>query len=158
MQKTHWKKLNNPNYIGAYSLMDSGEAKDMTVTIEKVVQESVSGPDGKKEDCIVAYLKGHKPMILNATNSKIITALYESPFIEDWAGKKITLYVSIVRAFGAEVEALRIRLSAPQLPELKEGHPKWEGAQQALALEQCTIDDIRKQFTISKANEDKLYS
>ena len=155
MQKTHWKKLNNPNYIGAYSLMDSGEAKDLTVTIEKVVQESVSGPDGKKEDCIVAYLKGHKPMILNATNSKIITALYQSPFIEDWAGKKITLYVSIVRAFGEEVEALRIRLSARQLPERKEGHPKREGAQQALAREQCTIEDTKKQITISKQNEKK---
>ena len=101
-KKTHWKKLDNPNYIGAYSLMD-GEVKDLTVIIEKVITEEVKSDRGK-EVCKVAYLKGQKPLILNATNSKIIQSIYDTPYIEDWKGKEITLYVARIKAFGDEIE------------------------------------------------------
>ena len=46
MSKTHWKSLINPDYLGAYSLSDSG---DMTVTIDYVVSEEITGSQGKKE-------------------------------------------------------------------------------------------------------------
>lgn len=114
-EKTHWKKLINPEYIGAYSL-EAG--KDLTVTIEKVVREMVTGDGGKKEECTVAYLKGHKPLILNRTNSKTITKLYNSPYIEDWAGKQITLYATTTRVAGETVECLRIRPTLPKADEL----------------------------------------
>ena len=67
MEKTHWKRLVNPNYIGVYSL-DNG--KDLIVTIDKVVREQVVSTGGKKEECTVAYLRGQKPLILNRTNAK----------------------------------------------------------------------------------------
>jgi len=41
-KKTHWRKLDNPNYLGAYSLLD-GQTKELTVTIEKVVVEVEAG-------------------------------------------------------------------------------------------------------------------
>lgn len=107
--KTHWKRLVNPDYIGAYAL-NPGE--DLTVTIRNVAREMVTQAGGKKEECTVAHLVGHKPFILNATNSKTIAKLY-GPYIEDWAGKQITLYASSTK-FGSEmVECLRIRQSAP---------------------------------------------
>ena len=90
MAQTHWKKLINPDYIGAYAL-DPG--KDLTVQISQVRREMVTGADGKKEECTVAYLKDQKPMILNVTNCKTIEKLY-GPYIEDWAGKHITLYAA----------------------------------------------------------------
>ena len=107
---THWKKLTNPNYIGSH---DFQPGKELTVTIESVISELVKAFDGQKlkeETCIVAKLKGaKKPLILNKTNSKIISRNLDSPYIEDWAGKQITLYVAKVRAFGEFVEAIRVK-------------------------------------------------
>ena len=111
MAQTHWKKLINPDYIGAYAL-DPG--KDLNVQISTVKREMVTGADGKKEECTVAYLVGQKPMILNVTNCKSIEKLY-GPYIEEWSGKFITLYVSKVRAFGETVDALRIRNRVPTI-------------------------------------------
>lgn len=111
--KTHWKKLSNPDYLGAYAL-DPGQ--DLIVTIRSVGNENVIGSDGKKEECIVAHFKERdvKPMIINATNAKTVTKLLKSPYIEDWAGRKIQLFVDNVKAFGEVVEALRVR---PFLPK-----------------------------------------
>ena len=117
---THWKKLENPDYIGAYSIE---QGKDLIVTIEKVVREMVTGTGGKKEECSVAYLKGQKPFILNRTNQKTISKVAGTPYIEQWAGKQIILYVAHIKAFGEDnVECLRVRPILPQvtLPELKE--------------------------------------
>ncbi len=103
--KTHWKRLMNPDYIGAYWLP---EGEDVTVVIDYVVREMITGTGGKKEECTVAHLKGVKPFILNATNSKTIAKLY-GPYIEDWAGKRITLYASTTKMGGDTVECLRVR-------------------------------------------------
>lgn len=103
--KTHWKKLINPDYIGAYALPEN---QDLTVTIAAVSREIVVSTGGKKEECTVAKLVGQKPLILNVTNSKSIAAMY-GPYIEDWAGKQITLYAATTRLAGETVECLRIR-------------------------------------------------
>ena len=112
MSETHWKKLINPDYLGAYSL-DPG--KDMILTIRQVTKEMVTGADGKKEECIVCYWQEEqKPMILNVTNCKMIAKLLKSPYIERWAGHRIQIGAEVVSAFGEKVEALRVR---KQLPE-----------------------------------------
>lgn len=112
--KTHWKRLINLDYIGAYSLEDG---KDMNVTIEKVVRELVTGNGGKKEECTVAYLFGSKPFIINRTNGKMIQKILGTPFIEDWTGKTITLYATTTKVAGEEVECLRVR---PIIPIVKD--------------------------------------
>ena len=112
MSETHWKKLINPDYLGAYSL-DPG--KDMILTIKQVRKEMITGTDGKKEECIVCYWQeDQKPMILNVTNCKMIAKLLKTPYIERWAGHRIQIGAEVVSAFGEKVEALRIR---KQLPE-----------------------------------------
>ena len=113
---THWKKLTNPDYLGAYAL-EPGQ--DLIVTIKSVANEVVTGTDGKKETCsVMRFTENVKPMILNATNSKMITKLLKTPYIERWAGRKIQIYVENgVKAFGDVVDALRIR---PFLPVEKE--------------------------------------
>ena len=150
--KTHWKKLVNPQYIGAYSL-DPGQ--DLVVTIEKVVREMVQGPDGKKEECTVAYLVNQKPFILNSTNSKNIAKVAGSSYIEDWAGKSVTLYVAKVKAFGEVVDALRVRPEPPviKLPELTPSHAKWNGAVKALKDGNTTLNVIKSKFIVSAENE-----
>ena len=157
MTKTHWKKLTNPNYIGSYAL-DPGE--DRIVTIEKVVREMVKGADGKSEECTVAHLKGEKPLILNKTNCKIITKVYGTPYIEEWSGKKIKLYVAQVKAFGDTVDALRIRQEVPvqKKPDLRPDHPKWEEAKKAVQSGNATIEQIKKHFNLTATNEKNLKS
>jgi hypothetical protein len=117
MSLTHWKKLTNPNYLGAYSIENG---KDLILTIGKVTQEEVIGSDGKKEDCTVAYFSdADKPMILNSTNCKQIAKLAGSPYIEKWSGLKIQVGVEKVKAFGDVVEALRVRKFPPKAVSIK---------------------------------------
>lgn len=118
MTLTHWKKLTNCDYLGAYALEPD---QDLIVTIKSVSNELVTGTDGKKETCsVMRFMEDVKPMVLNATNSKTITKLLKTPYIEEWAGRKIQLYVQKnVKAFGDIVDALRIRPFLPVEKELK---------------------------------------
>jgi len=119
MSKTHWKKLCSPDYLGAYSL-DPG--KDMTLTIKSVASETVTGPDNRKEECmVIRFVEDVKPMIVNVTNAKTITKLYKTPYIEEWAGCKITIFADTVKAFGEVVEALRIRSTVPKFTAAPSG-------------------------------------
>lgn len=158
MSKTHWKKLTNPNYIGAYSLEDG---KDLVVQIESVTRELVTGENGKKDEYTVAKLKNQKPFILNATNQKLISKALGTPFIEDWVGKKITLYVSYTKLKGDDVECLRVRSEAPKeqvnkKPELTPNHQKWDDAKKVIKAGTYKIDDLKQKYSISVENEKLL--
>lgn len=158
MEKTHYKKLRNPNYIGSYELMTGGEPKDLVVEITKASKQMVQNGD-KKEEAMVVEFKHNKPMICNSTNAKSITKALGSPYVEDWSGKHITLYVAKVRAFGETVDALRVRPDAPKppsLPDLNPNHPKWQGAITAMKAGKTTIEAIRKQYTLNDENEKLL--
>jgi hypothetical protein len=155
MEKTHWKKWTNPDYIGTY-ILSPGEEK--TVKIKKVIREMVTGMNGKKEECTVAHLENEKPFILNRTNCKIIAKLYNSPYIEDWPGKLITIYAAKVNAFGEEVDGLRIRQNLPtpfKLPDLTPTHPKWGDV--ATAIQNgFTIEQVKTKYAVSPDNEKLL--
>lgn len=144
--KTHWKLLSNPDYIGAYWL-PPGE--DVTVTIDYVVREVITGTGGKKEECTVAHLKGVKPFILNATNSKSIAKLY-GPFIEDWAGKQITLYASTAKLAGETVECLRVRpkVAVRTPPTITEA--RLTKALDSVKAGEYTLDKLRANFTLTE--------
>lgn len=116
---THWKKLHNPDYLGAYALTPG---QDLIATIKTVGNENVVGTDGKKEECMVMHFaeRDVKPMILNSTNAKTIAKLLKTPYVENWSGRKIQIYTAEVKAFGEVVDALRIR---PFLPKLDEDKP-----------------------------------
>lgn len=106
MGLTHWKKLDNPDYLGSFAFQP-GEKK--TLTISHVKRELVNSPDGKREECSVLHFKEQeKPMILNATNGKMISKHANSPYLEDWTGLQIVLGVRKVKAFGEIVDAVRV--------------------------------------------------
>jgi len=111
--KTHWKKLTNPDYLGVYALQPG---QDMILTIKLVTRETITGADGKKEECtLINFVEPAKPMILNNTNAKTIERIYRNPFVQDWAARKIQLYSESVKAFGETVDALRIRPFIPKV-------------------------------------------
>lgn len=145
-KKTHWKLLINPDYIGAYWL-PPGE--DVTVTIDYVVREQVVGSGGKKEECTVAHLKGGvKPFILNITNSKTIAKLYGN-YIEDWAGKQITLYASTAKLAGDVVECLRVRPKVTQRQKPSITETRLTAALTKIAAGEYTAEKLRQNFELS---------
>lgn len=150
--KTHWKRLVNPDYIGAYALNPD---EDLTVTIDRVKREQILGADGKKEECTVAYLKGHKPLILNVTNSKAIHKLY-GPYIEDWAGKQVTLYASTTKAFGEIVECLRIRPTVAKQTKPKITPDRLKKAIASIIAQQYTTEKLRAQFDLTEEQEKEV--
>jgi hypothetical protein len=161
MEKTHFKKLRNPNYIGSYELANGNGYNELTVEITAVKQESVNNGD-KTEMCMVVHLKGVKPMICNSTNAKNITKATGSPYVEDWIGKRITLYVAKVRAFGETHDALRVRDKAPQptaakpKQALNPSSDKWSSAVESIKTRATTIEKIKSHYTISAEDEQKL--
>jgi hypothetical protein len=56
-----------------------------------------------------------KGMVLNRTNTMIIAGLY-GPETDLWAGKRITIYATKVRAFGKLEDAIRVREEVPAAP------------------------------------------
>lgn len=111
MSMTHWKKLKDNDYLGAYILEPN---KDMILTIKDVKKGEVIGEDGKKGEGTLMYFKEvDKPLILNSTNAKAITTIYDTPYVEEWIGKQIQLYSMKIRAWGEDVEALRVRKWIP---------------------------------------------
>jgi hypothetical protein len=112
MSDTHWKKLINPDYLGAYSL-EPGQ--DMVLTIRQVKKEMITGTDGKKEECIVCYWQEEqKPMILNVTNCKTISKMLKTPYVEKWAGHRVQIFATTTKFGGDTVECLRIRKEPPE--------------------------------------------
>lgn len=110
MSKTHWKKWNNPDYLGSYAFQP-GEEK--TVTIKEVKREMVQNQSGKEECTVAHFVEDMKPLILNTTNCKTISKVWGSPYVEDWAGRKITLKVKKISAFGEMVDAVRVSNERP---------------------------------------------
>jgi len=148
---THWKKQFNYDYLGAYSLKDG---KDVILTMQATKREMVTGGDGKKQECFVCYFKEKadwiKPMILNRTNCKSIEKLYGTPYIEQWCGKQITIYIaSGVKAFGDVVDALRIRPEKPAKIKINNQHKVW-GSCCDYVKSGGSIDDILKKYEMDE--------
>lgn len=55
--KTHWKKLQNPDYLGAYSLLPKEEK---ILTISKITREKIVGTGGRKKKKRLLILKRMK--------------------------------------------------------------------------------------------------
>lgn len=154
--KTHYRKLQNTNYLGSWDLADeNGNFKNRILTIKEVKKEMVHDGRGGQEDCVTVYFHESKPMIMNSTNLKNIDKSFSTPIIEDWIGKKIEISVQKVKAFGEIHDALRVVKTSL---ELTPKHPKWNGAKKAIADKTVTIDQIKKQYTISPENERLLCS
>ena len=152
-KKTHWKKLTNPNYMGSYSLQPEEE---LTLTIDYVMKEIVKGDKGKEQECVVMYFEGNtKPMILNKVNAKTITKIYGTPYIEDGAGKKITIISKQVDAFGEQVDALRIKPVKPTKPTLNKEMPAYQKAVDHLKGS-GTVADIEKQYVLTEEIKTQL--
>ena len=154
--KTHWKKQYDPDHLGAWNFQPG---QDIIVTIKKVQGEAIIGQDGQKENRNVMYFAENlKPMILNVKNSKTITKLVGSPYIEDWPGYKIQLYITKEKVFGVVDDVVRVRpqLVANKKEALTPKSEKWAAAISSLAAGTTAIDKIKNYYELSQNDEKEL--
>lgn len=159
-EKIHYRKAFDSPYL---SSADVVEPIDLTI---KFVKLEVDKTKKTKDLFNTAYFletfirtgEPLKPMILNATNSKTLKKLTDSPFIDDWQNIKVTVYVDHNVRFGKEtLEGLRISPNKPlgksQLtPDLTKN---WEYAKQAF-LRDGNLKKVLEKVNISQEHQEQL--
>jgi hypothetical protein len=160
-EKTHYRRVFKSDHLGIADLEDLiEEGKRLVFTIKEVKQEFYVMVAGKKINANIAYFKEPiKPMVLNATNSKIMKSFNNnSPFVEDWKNTIIELYIDPnVKMKGDTVGGVRIKPKQPVAtkPELTPNMPEWNRAVEWLKKE-GTIPGIKKRYELSATNEQLL--
>ncbi len=155
--KTHWKKVFNSDYLGSCDLEDG---KDLRAVIKSVSVRKVKNTDGKEQERNVAVFTDAKlkPMILNATNCKVVKKFAKSPYINDWNNIAVQIYVKDdIRAFGDVTEGLRIREIQPSVskPKLNRDMPAWENVVKYVKSGK-PLSDIEKKYDISEVKDEIL--
>lgn len=146
--KTHWKKLRNKYYIGAHDLDNGGgDYREVTATIKEVSYEKGKTKEEDMEQ--VVYFNEVKPLILNVTNGRALEKMY-GKYIEDWVGKKVTLYVKKrVKAFGSITDAIRIKAEQPAPPLMDENNALFAKILERVKGGTATIEQVEKSYTLS---------
>lgn len=164
-EKTHYRKAFDSPYLSSADIVEP------TVLTVKFVRLEADRTKKTKDEFNTAYFvetelrRGEKlkPMILNASNSKTMRALTNSPFIEDWRNVPITVYVDQNVRFGKEtVEGLRISPHAPDRRKVltPESAKAWASAKAAYnrdgnlkaVLEHCDISEVHQTQLITEAS------
>jgi hypothetical protein len=113
-----FRSMYDSNYLYAFDL----KGRDVTVTIKEVKAVKVTNAQKKEQKKPLVTFKESKDargLVLCKTNGKSIAAMYGND-TDAWPGKRITLFAAMVDAFGATVEAIRIRPLIPK-PSAKGG-------------------------------------
>lgn len=158
-EKTHYRKAFDSPYLSSADLID---AQVFTIRCVKLESDKTK----KTKDLFnTAYFvekdirpgEPLKPMILNATNSKTLKNLTGSPFIDDWAGTKIMIYVDHNVRFGKEImEGLRISPNKQSKDELTpDNEIKWNRAKQAFKRD-GNLKAVLQHVDISEENQQRL--
>jgi hypothetical protein len=133
--------------------------RDTVVTIESIVLHkklTFQGGRDKNNGLSATFIGKARRLLLNATNRKILAALYGAT-AGDWFGKQVALYVEqdVRRPDGTRGPAVRIRPKRFDVPAGKTAAPKSApvvaGFDRAAALRDLATDAI--QAEVGKARE-----
>lgn len=145
---THWKNLfpNKTLLLGSHNL---NEGEELVAVINSVSIEPIKDQNGKEEHVPVLKFNNAPPMVLNITNTRTIASLY-GPNYDNWQGKAIQIYATMVKAFGKNEMALRIREAIPETGE--------DVSQYEKSLRECkTIDELKAAyFAVPKHLQSKV--
>lgn len=157
---THFRKVFDSPYLSSVDLVDP-----ITVTIQRVTQEA-DKTKKSKDTFNTAYFNEKfirpgeklKPMILNATNSRMMNKITGSPFIEDWAGYRVTIYVERGIKFGRDtVDGLRV-MPAPERKVITPDDTRmWDAAKKAYKRD-GSLDKVLAKADMSKEHQAQLYA
>lgn len=156
-KKHHYRNVFKSDHLGSADLEDLIEqGSNLIFTIKHTKQELGVKVAGKKVDANIAYfVEPIKPMVINATNGKILRQFANSPMVEDWSNLVVELYIdeNVKAVTGGTTQGVRIRPTQPRLQKVK---PKFteanfEKAKQANA----TIERIKEVYSVSQEVEQK---
>ena len=151
--KTHYRRAAKSDHLGVADLEDFIEqGSDLVFTIKQVKFEQGVNVAGKKGNYNIAYfVEKVKPLVLNPTNGKIMKLLTKTPWIEEWAGVTIKLYIDENVSFGKERTGGMRR--AMQTPETKTADKKLEYIDDARfenALKSIADGDFKKEQLLAR--------
>lgn len=154
--KTHFRKAFNSPYLSSADIVEPTVLTLSRVTLEGDKTKKTKDLFNTAFFVETEIRKGEKlkPMILNATNSKTLKTLTGSPFIDDWTGHQITVYVDHgVRMMGDTVDGLRISPEKPQIrKEIQQGTNQWDNAVAAYKRDGDLVA-VRARVDVSADNE-----
>lgn len=152
--KSHYRKVFKSDHLGVADLEDLIEGgTKLRFTIKEVKQEFDVIVAGNKGNFNIAYFNDPiKPLVLNATNSKVIKRFAGgSSFVEDWVNIPIELYIDQKVKMKREiVGGVRIKPTQPrtELEVLTFDHKNynavkaaWNDGKQAVILKRFVISD-----------------
>ena len=164
-EKVHYRKAFDSPYLSSADIVEP-----IVLTVDHVSLE----PDQTKKTKDV-FNTAHfvekeirpgeklKPMILNATNSKTMKGLADSPYINDWNNIQVMVYVEHGVKFGREtMDGLRIRAHESKKKFLTPENEKlWEGAKAAFkrdgnlksVLERVSMSDEHQMLLMEQCKE-----
>lgn len=159
-EKNHYRKVFKSDYLGVADIEDFIEQGRPLIFTVKETKQFLMDPSiknsgivvaGKRISCNIAYfVEPIKPMVLNATNSKIMQSFHpeKSPMVEDWKNVTIELNVEKTKFKGEEVNGLRIR---PVQPEQKQKSKPFftEANFEKAKLAKASIDTIKQIYSIT---------
>ena len=154
--KIHYRKAFNSPYLSSADIVEP------TVLTIKCVRLEPDQTKKTKDLFNTAYFvekeirQGEKlkPMILNATNSRTMKELTESPFIDDWVDVPVTVYIDSNVRFGRDtVEGLRISTDRARTakPILTPDSTEWQKAVDAVGRD-GSAECITSRRTVSPAH------
>lgn len=155
---THYRKVFKSDHLGVADLEDMIEEKTQLVfTITHVNQEMGVMVAGRKGNHNIAYFKEKiKPLVLNATNSKIVKSFANgSSFVEHWQNILVQLYIdSSVKMKGEIVGGVRINPQQPRTTRKRvtKGSKLWDNAKAAY-LRDGNFKAVESKVDISEANK-----
>lgn len=150
--KDHYRAVFKSDHLGSADLEDFIEqGKPLIFIIKQVKQIKRAKVAGKTMDANIAYFtEDIKPMVLNATNSKMIKTFTGSSFVQDWNNVPVELYIdeNVKSVSGGTTQGVRIRPIQPKIkpkpkPEFTEVN--FDNAKRANA----TREMIEKSYTIT---------
>lgn len=149
-KKDHYRNVFKSDHLGSADLEDFIEqGKSLIFTIKHVKQEKGAKVAGKKIDANIAYfVENIKPLVLNATNSKIVKQFTGSSFVQDWNNVIIELYVDEnVQMKGVTTQGVRIR---PVQPKAKTKPEFTEANFKPAKTANATREQIESKYTLTE--------
>lgn len=158
--KTHYRKVFKSDHLGVADLEDFIEAgSSLVFTISHVKQEIGVRVAGKKGNHNIAYFSEKiKPLVLNATNSKVMKNFANfSPFVEEWGNITVQLYIDPSASYGGQVTGgVRINPNpVQQRKELLPDTPAWTNAIASFQRE-GNLEKVLQHMDVSDVNQKLL--
>lgn len=156
--KTHYRAAFDSPYLSSADIVEP-----TVLTIARVALE-IDQTKKTKDKFNTAYFvekdlrpgEKLKPMILNATNSKVMKALTDSAWIDDWNNVPVTVYVDPAVPFGRQtVEGLRLMVAPKKKALTPDDTKMWASAKKAF-IRDGNLDKVLERAVMSQDHQTQL--